>query len=129
VPYLVEDPQTMTFSEAQKKRQFMIGSKLVDEGMVGQFPGSVIIMGGCETLAHSFLADSFIARGASSVIGWNDLVETKNNDKAILTVLEESLVNDLEINEAIDSAMDEMVHVNNSKLQLKHYSSGADLDI
>jgi len=129
VPYLVEDPQAMSFSEAQKKRQFMIGSKLVDEGMEGQFPGSVIILGGCETLAHSFLADSFISRGASSVIGWNDLVETKKNDKVILTVLEEILVNDLEIDEAIDSAMDEMVQVSNSKLQLKHYSSGVDLDI
>jgi len=129
VPYLVQENEAVTFSEAQSQRQFMIGSKFVDEGMEGQFPGSVVIMAGCETLAYPVLADSFIARGASSVIGWNDLVEFTKNDVVILNVLEDILINDFEIDDAIDSAMEKMIKEKNSKLMLKHYSSGVDLDI
>ncbi len=131
IPFLITDDieQRMTYSEAAKKRHFMIGSKFIDESMEGTFPGSVIVMAGCETLVHSDLADSFIARGSSSVIGWNDLVESKKNDQVILSVLEEILVNELKIEDAVDSVMENFVNDDNSKLKLKYYSSGADLEI
>jgi len=128
VPFLVEKNEVMTFSEAQSKRQFMIGSKFV-EGMEDKFPSSVIILGGCETMAFSSLADSFIARGASSVIGWNDLVESNINDNGILDVLEKILVDGKKTEEAVESVMQNFKDDDNPNLRLVYYSMGAELDI
>jgi len=130
VPFLItqELEEVMSYSEAAKKRHFMIGSKFVDEKMEGKFPGSVIILGGCETLTYPFLADSFIKRGASSIVGWNDLVEYRDNDRVTIALLNEILINGLEINDAVESVMEKYMK-NKSNIKLKHYSSGADLEI
>jgi len=50
---------------------FVIGAKAVDELMVGKFPGSTIILGGCDTASSSVLADSLLKKGASAVVGSN----------------------------------------------------------
>jgi len=52
VPFVVTEDQTITYSQALSERHFMRGSKFIEESMVGQFPGSVIILGGCETMPH-----------------------------------------------------------------------------
>jgi len=128
VPFMVTTDQKITYSQALKERHFMIGSKFIDESMVGQFPGSVIILGGCETMPHEFLAESLVKRGASSVIGWNELVGSNYNDKAIISLLEEILVNGLKIDKAINLVMGDFKR-DKSNLTLKHYSSGIDLEI
>jgi len=125
VPLVVTRDQSKTYSDALKERHFMIGSKFVDEIMEGQFPGSVMILGGCETLGLKLLANSFISRGASSVIGWNQLVDVIDNDKAILSLLEEILINGLEIEDAVNLVMDDFVKDKKSKLRLGYHSSGA----
>ena len=129
VPYVVTEDQKITYSQALKERYFMIGSKFIDESMVGQFPGSVIILGGCETMPHEFLADALVKRGASSVIGWNQLISSGHNDKVIMNLLEEMLVNGLKVDEAIDVVMEDFMKDKKSNLRLKHYSMGADVEI
>jgi len=124
VPFIVTEDQTITYSQALKERYFMIGSKFIDESMVGQFPGSVIILGGCETMPQEFLAESFVNRGASSVIGWNKLVGSAYNDRAIVSLLEEILVNGLKIDESIDLVMEDFKTDEKSNPMLKHYSTG-----
>jgi len=129
VPFVVTEDQTITYSQALGERHFMIGSKFIDESMVGQFPGSVIILGGCETMPHELLAEALVKRGASSVIGWNELVGSASNDRLITSLLEKMLVNGLEIDQAIDLVMEDYKKDEKSSLRLKHYSSGADLEI
>jgi len=128
VPFIVTEDQTITYSQALRERHFMIGPKFIDESMVGQFPGSVIILGGCETMPHELLAENLVKRGASSVIGWNELVSSGYNDNVIISLLEEMLVNGLKIDEAID-LMEDFKRDKKSTLKLKHYSSGIDLEI
>jgi len=129
VPFVVTEDQTITYSQALSERHFMIGPKFIDESMVGQFPGSVIILGGCETMPHELLAEALVKRGASSVIGWNELVNYSKNDRVMTSLLEEILVNGLEIDEAIDLVMEDFKKDKKSGLRLKHYSSGIDVEI
>jgi len=84
---------------------FLIGSKYVDEVMEGKFPNSMIVLAGCSTLSNPTLANSFINRGASSVIGWDNLVGSIKNDNTILAFLENHLINDMEIQDAVEAAM------------------------
>jgi len=129
VPFIVTEDQTITYSEALSERHFMIGPKFIDESMVGQFPGSVIILGGCETMPHELLAEALVKRGASSVIGWNELINSSKNDRVMTSLLQEMLVNGLTIDEAIDLTMEDIKKDKKSSLRLKHYSSGIDVEI
>jgi len=96
-PVKIERSETDTY--------FLITPKLIDELMVGKFPESVIMIGGCKTMANTSLADSLIKRGASLVIGWDEDVGAADNDKILLKVLSETLTNNVEIHDAIDSVM------------------------
>jgi len=129
VPFVVTEDQTITYSEALKERYFMIGSKFIEESMIGQFPGSVIILGGCETMPHELLAEALVKRGASSVIGWNELIGSASNDRVITSLLEKILVDGLKIDEAIELVMEDYTKGKKSSLRLKHYSSGVDGEI
>jgi hypothetical protein len=85
---------------------FTIGSKLIDELMIGEFPQSVIIIGGCESVRNPDLAKSLVLRGASSVIGWDRSINSMENDKVMLALLEEALINKTGMYDAIGSVMD-----------------------
>jgi len=89
------------------KMYFTIGSKLVDELMIGEFPQTVIVIGGCESVRNLDLATSLIHRGASSVIGWDRTINALENDKAILLLFEEILINKIGMYDAISSVMQE----------------------
>ncbi len=86
---------------------FTVGSKLIDELMIGEFPQSVIIIGGCESVRTPDLAKSLILRGASAVIGWDRSINSMENDRVMLALLEEILINKIGMYDAIDSVMDE----------------------
>jgi hypothetical protein len=73
--------------------------------MVGKFPGSIIVIGGCNTLENTSLADSLVKRGASSILGWDKLVESGHNDRVILETLRSMLVDKADAKEAVQSAM------------------------
>ena len=86
---------------------FTIGSKLIDELMIGEFPQSVIIIGGCESVRKPDLARSLILRGASIVIGWDRSIGSLENDRVMLALLEEILINKTGILDATDSVNEE----------------------
>ena len=102
VPYLFSEIEQMGgFSNLQNETYFVIGSELIDELSIGTFPNSTIILAGCETTKKETLANSFLNKGASEVIGWSGLIDIKDNDMIVLQLLNETLVNDLEINEVV----------------------------
>jgi len=85
---------------------FLITPKLVNELMDGKFPGSTFVIGGCSSLKNESLAKSLVDRGASSIIGWDDVIGDMENDIIMLEFLKETLVNKMEINDAIDLIME-----------------------
>ena len=89
------------------KIYFVIGSKFIDELMVGKFPQTVIIIGGCESTRKYDLANSLIDRGASAVVGWDRTISSMENDRVMLALLEEILINKINIQDSIVTVMEE----------------------
>jgi hypothetical protein len=88
---------------------FTIGPKLVDEVMVGEFPESVVIIAGCESVRKPDLATSLIFRGASSVVGWDRTIGSLENDQVMLSLLEDVLIDKTGIHDAVHSVNEEFV--------------------
>ncbi|MCZ6582661.1 MAG: hypothetical protein O6761_05770, partial [Thaumarchaeota archaeon] len=57
------------FTDQTQNQYFAIGPKFVRESMVGKFSGTTFLLAGCNTLSNSKLAESFVSRGASVVVG------------------------------------------------------------
>ena len=87
---------------------FGIGPDFVAGSMEGTFPGTLIIIAGCESLANKDLAKALIARGASKVIGWSDSVGLEHNDKAIVSLTRSLFEKRLQVQEAIQATMNEV---------------------
>ena len=103
---------------------FVIGSKFVDEKMVGKFPGSVIVLAGCYTAGSEVLSQSLLDRGASVVVGWDNTVLPRQNDKVILAFLEKMLVDGEVVPEAVSSVTNEF-GLHQRSAAIKYYSMGA----
>jgi len=125
VPFRQGQISQMTQSDAKSERLFMIGSKFVDEMMEGQFSDTRIILGGCDTMSHSFFADAFVKRGASSVVGWNGLVELRDNDAVMLSLLDHIFNENLEMDDAVEKVMNDYKGKTYYSTKLMHFSSGA----
>jgi hypothetical protein len=86
---------------------FLVGTKFIDELMVGKFPDSIILIGGCESLRNNDLAKSFISRGAMHVVGWDRTVGATENDRILLEFLEKTIVDEKKIDDVIIELNDE----------------------
>lgn len=107
------------------KEYFAISPKLVDELMVGQFSQTTFILGGCDTMSNPSMAKALIKHGASNVIGWDDAIGSADNDRIMLILLENILVNNMEIDDAVDSVMSKNIirEMMPFPANLKYYSS------
>ncbi len=129
VPYRVSLAKDLGYDTASKDRHFIVSAKFVKDLMIEKFPSSVVILGGCDTMAHPDFGHAFIERGASSVIGWNGLVGAAQNDQVIMSLVEEMVIKKSEIGDAVDSVMEDFLKNNDTDLRLKHYASGIDVEI
>jgi len=108
VPYYTEVVSEIGRENLRDQTYFVIGSKFVNERMVGKFPGSVIILAGCETTNSGVLSKSLLDRGASTVVGWDENVQSTLNDKAVLALMEKMLVSKEVVSEAVSSVTFEL---------------------
>jgi len=128
VPYIYSEISLRGgFEGLKEETYFVFGSEFIEELMVGKFPDSTIILAGCETTKKPDLANSFLKQGASEVIGWTGLVDFKYNDNYTIQLLNQTLVNNVEMKNAIDS-MNE--HLDGRlpfpyETQLVRYTNGA----
>ena len=76
-----------TIPDAQGPNYFAIVPAFIREEMHGRFNDTLLIIGGCSTLASPQLAEAFFDRGASAVVGWDDVVDLAHNDRTILRLL------------------------------------------
>jgi len=125
VPFRQGQISEMTQGDAKGERLFMIGSKMVEKMMDGKFPDSVIILGGCDTMSHAYLAEALVNRGASSVVGWNGLVELRDNDAVMLSLLDDIFNENLEMDDAVEKVMNDYKGKTYYDTKLLHFSSGA----
>ena len=107
---------------------FAIGPKAVKEMMVGQFPGSTIILGGCNTLSNTLMAEAFLKKGASEIIGWDGLVYSSDNDRVMLAVLVETLENKMYLDKAVDVVMENFTPVSGFPAILQYYSQKTNIE-
>jgi hypothetical protein len=87
---------------------FAVGPEFVRRSMRGLFPDTVIIIGGCQSLAEPDLAQAFLDKGASVVIGWDEMVNLSHNNRAVLRLLEAMLAEDQAPQEAVETTMAEV---------------------
>ena len=87
---------------------FAIISGFVRQAMVGRFKGTLIIIGGCQSLGTLDMAEALVERGASAVIGWDEWVDLAHNDRAILHLLHALTVEGLTVEEAVERTMSEV---------------------
>jgi len=123
-PLLVSEMYNMPEDIVSNQTYFVIGSKFVDEKMVGKFPGSVIVLAGCYTTGGEILSQSLIDRGASVVVGWDDNVLPRQNDVVILAFLEKMLVDGEVVAEAVSSVTNEF-RLYHTTAGLRYYPMGA----
>ena len=89
-------------------RLFAVGPEFVRRSMRGLFPDTVIIIGGCQSLAAPDLAQAFLDKGASVVIGWDEMVNLSHNNRAVLHLMEAMLLDDLSPEEAVAVSMEDV---------------------
>ena len=87
---------------------FAIVSGFVRREMTGRFDDTLIIIGGCQSLGTPDLAQAFIDRGASAVVGWNEWVDLSHNDEAILHLLRGLTTEKLTLEQAVRKTMNEI---------------------
>jgi len=87
---------------------FAIIAGFVRHEMVGHFDDTLIIIGGCQSLGTPDLAQAFIERGASAIIGWNDWVDLSHNDQALLHLLRGLTTEKLTLEQAVRKTMNEI---------------------
>jgi len=80
---------------------FAVGPAFVRRSMRGLFPNTIVVIGGCQSLASPDLAQAFLDKGASVVIGWDEMVNLTHNNRAVLRLLEAILVDDLTPDQAV----------------------------
>ena len=129
VPYRISQAKDLGFDTASKDRHFIVSAKFVENLMTDKFPNSIVILGGCDTMKHPDFGHAFIERGASSVIGWNGLIDAIENDQVLSSLLKEILIEKSDIDDAVDSVMEEYLKEKDTDIRLKHYASGIEVEI
>lgn len=94
-----------TIPDADGPAYFAIVAAFIREEMQGKFHDTLLIIGGCETLGSPQLAEAFLDRGASAVIGWDDTVDLAHNDRAILRLLLAIVGEKMSVEEALRRTM------------------------
>ena len=51
------------------------------------------------------MAESLLKKGAAEIIGWDNLVSSSDNDKALLKLLEKTLAENMTAQHALDDIM------------------------
>ena len=84
---------------------FIITPTFVDDAMEGKFSETMFLLGGCSTMHTDTMAHALVKRGAESVIGWDNIIGSGDNDIAMLLLLEKMLVDDMKIDDAANFVM------------------------
>jgi hypothetical protein len=86
---------------------FSVGPGFVADAMNGEFRGATVIISSCYGQQNTLLADAFLKRNATSVIGWDGLVTLGHTDEAVQAMLI-SVLSGHGVRQSMDEAMAEV---------------------
>jgi hypothetical protein len=95
-------------SVARGELFFAIPESFVTDSMKGDFGGATVVLMGCDVFRSEKLAEAFVQRGASGVVGWDDLVSASHTDAATLAWLHYYLDTNLSAQDAAAAAAAEV---------------------
>jgi hypothetical protein len=101
--------------------QFSIDGDFIENSTPAEFKRTLILMMGCSTLEKDDLARSFIKKGASVYIGWNQSVGYSYVDNATLVLLEQLSRENTSLQSAVTATMSEIGVDRVSGAELKYY--------
>ncbi len=87
---------------------FGIMPGFIKSSMKGDFPGTTIIIMGCDGLKSDTIAEAFVQKGANAVVAWDGLVSPQHTDTVTERLLQHLLTDGLTIEEAVTQAMAEV---------------------
>lgn len=100
------------YNQTSTTRYFGINPNFVMDAMEGNFQGSTIILEGCNGLdglgRSETMLEALIYRGARAIIGWNASVSMDHADTATLGLLNQLLVDNQTVGEAINATTNEI---------------------
>ena len=89
-------------------RYFGIKPGFIQSSARGRFPGSTVILMGCNGLSTDALAKAFVAKGARAVAGWDDLVTAEHTDRVTSVLLDHLLIDNLPLDTAVAQTASEL---------------------
>ncbi len=84
---------------------FTIPPQFFQEISYGRFPGTIVVMMGCNGLTNNGMAAAFNDKGASAYVGWREQVPAKRSDSATLALAQALFEKGLSMGEAVSYAM------------------------
>lgn len=104
---------------------FAVNSEFIRQSMNGRFRDTVVIMMGCSTAYQSDMAEAFVDKGASAYIGWSASVTLDYVDRATISLLDNLLVKNLALQDAVAAAMSEVGLDPDYNAHAKYYPANA----
>lgn len=95
------DPEALQRAFRDEPRYFGIKPGFIEASAQGTFPGTTVVLMGCNGLTTSALAKAFIDKGARAVVGWDDLVSAPHTDAATEKLLGHLFLDRLSMKEAV----------------------------
>lgn len=92
----------------QGDRFYAVTPQFMRDKMDGEFEDTMIISMSCYGCVDDTLAKIFIEKGASTFIGWTELVGANHMDKATLVLLEKLLIGGCSVADAVGYTMEEV---------------------
>jgi hypothetical protein len=90
------------------KYYFGIPPKFIKLSMKGELSNSVIIAMGCDGLAYTDMAQAFIEKRAKAYISWNGSVLASHTDQATIHLLQNLVIDNQTIKQAVETVMKEV---------------------
>lgn len=87
---------------------FGIRPDFVAERFQGEFPGTTVLMMGCDGLRGDAMAEAFLGRGAAHFVSWDRSVSAAHTDAATLDLLERWLVEGQDLEAAVAATAAEL---------------------
>lgn len=84
---------------------FSVGPLFVSSSMQGNFNGSLVVISSCYGMYNTLLANSFINKGASGLISWDDLVSLDHTDDGIFLFTRTFIEDGLTVSSSVTSVM------------------------
>ena len=80
---------------------FGIVPAFIEDKMLGEFDGTLIVMMGCHGMLSDVVGQAFLDRGASAFVGWDEAVSASHTDAATQYLLEQLFIEGRALDEAV----------------------------